>query len=197
MGQLKKTFAHVESAWFIVVTLTLLLLPVQWLVATAMAAAVHELAHILAVILCGGRIGNIRIRAQGGLIQAELDGPFRRIIASLAGPAASLCLACLAKKFPRISFAALLQGIYNLLPVYPLDGGRAIDAAMDIFPRQIPKKKFLIREVIFAATVVLILVVSINLKSFLISGSLYPLIMEKYLAKKRKKGYNNATIEMR
>lgn len=41
-----------------------------------------------------------------------------------AGPLGSFLFARAMTFFPEASVCALVQGIYNLLPVYPLDGGR-------------------------------------------------------------------------
>lgn len=54
----------------------------------------------------------------------------RELIAVLAGPAASLLLLSLVRVFPRVAICGLIQGIYNLLPIYPLDGGKALRCLM-------------------------------------------------------------------
>lgn len=52
--------------------------------------------------------------------------PGRELLCVLAGPAVSFSLLALARFFPRIAICGLVQGIYNLLPIYPLDGGKAL-----------------------------------------------------------------------
>lgn len=51
------------------------------------------------------------------------------LICALAGPAGSIALLLLAEYMPKVAICGMVQGIYNLLPVYPLDGGRALTSA--------------------------------------------------------------------
>ena len=45
---------------------------------------------------------------------------------ALTGPLGGLCLLPFLRWIPRIAICAGVQSLYNLLPVYPLDGGRAL-----------------------------------------------------------------------
>ena len=106
--------------------LLLLCLPLKWLLACAAAAATHEMGHAVAVFLTGGNIRSVRIGMAGAIIKGDCSTYGREIVCSLAGPLCSLhCLIWL-RVFPWFAFCGLIQGIYNLLPLYPLDGGRAL-----------------------------------------------------------------------
>lgn len=48
----------------------------------------------------------------------------REAVCALAGPLGSFVLVSLGKYWPELALMALGQGIFNLIPVYPLDGGR-------------------------------------------------------------------------
>ena len=106
--------------------LTILLLPLRWIFAAFLAAAVHELFHILAVYLCGGRLRNFAIGDRGAVIYTDGMTTGKTLICVLAGPLGSLLLALFIRWIPRIAFCALFQAAYNLLPIYPLDGGRIV-----------------------------------------------------------------------
>ena len=102
------------------------LLPVKWLVAALTAALVHELSHIAALRLLGVRIRQIRITALGAVIETGPVSHGKELICALAGPVGSFLILLGYRILPEIALCALVQGGFNLLPVYPLDGGRAV-----------------------------------------------------------------------
>lgn len=101
----------------------LLLLPARWWMGALLAAAVHELAHLLMIWLSGGQITFFQIGIFGAKMEAVPMGQGREVLASLAGPLGSLLFAGLTARFyPEAALCAFGQGIFNLLPVCPLDG---------------------------------------------------------------------------
>lgn len=112
--------------------LLVLTLPLNWLLAALAAAAVHELCHLAAVRALGGEVLEIRVRPGGAVIDAALPEKGRALLAALAGPAGSLLLLSLCRWFPRLSLCGAVQGLFNLLPVRPLDGGRALELGLDL-----------------------------------------------------------------
>lgn len=111
--------------------LLLLTLPLNWLLAAVIAACWHEICHSLAVALCGGKILGLHLHWNGAEIETSPLCRRHTLLCSLAGPAGSLLLLLLAPWFPRLALCGLGQGAFNLLPVYPLDGGRAM---VSLFP---------------------------------------------------------------
>jgi len=104
----------------------LLTLPIPWLFAAVIAAFVHELFHIAAVFLCGGKILDFQLGLQGAILNSSKLSVPRSIICIFAGPFGSFLLILTAQEFPRLALCGFFQGIYNLLPVGTLDGARIL-----------------------------------------------------------------------
>lgn len=122
------------SGWALIwLALLLLVLPLRWIISAICAAGFHECCHILAIRLCGGRINGFRIGQSGAVLDTAMLTRHQELLCALAGPAGSALLVLTANRFPRLAVCALFHGIYNLLPVYPLDGGRAIRCAAELF----------------------------------------------------------------
>ena len=115
-----------DRGFFPVLALMLLLFPLRFLVGVLLAARIHELGHLLALKIAGGRVLSIRLRSFGARIEAAPMSPGRTALCALAGPAAGALTIFAYKTFPELALAWLVQTVFNLLPVYPLDGGRAL-----------------------------------------------------------------------
>ncbi len=105
----------------------------------------HELCHSLVVKLSGGQVDRITLFIFGGVAQMdeEPETPAREFLMASAGPAMSLVIAavCFASYTVAVTWGlawwvwAPLQylsainlgvGLFNLLPGFPLDGGRVL-----------------------------------------------------------------------
>ena len=108
-----------------------LILPLPWLLAAFLAAVIHELCHAAAVVLLGGTVHRLRVGIGGARMEVRLPGRTGEMLAALAGPAGSLMLLLLCRRMPRLAVCGLVQGLFNLLPVCPLDGGRALHCILE------------------------------------------------------------------
>lgn len=106
------------------------------LIWAALAAAVHELGHYAAVRLQGGSVKALHLTISGGEMMLDRRYPLTyagELLSILAGPGASLLLALAALRLGNgreeswlLAGLSLCLGWFNLLPVWPLDGGRAL-----------------------------------------------------------------------
>ena len=124
----------VTAGFCILWAVLILSLPMKLLLGAAAAALFHELCHAAALKLAGGRIGGITFGAGGITMEMDAMAPGRELWCALAGPAGSLMLAVL--PLGTVSLCALVQGIFNLLPVWPLDGGRAVGCLLELLGLQ-------------------------------------------------------------
>lgn len=122
----------VTGTVLLMMALTLLVVPLQWVMAFIMAAAFHEFCHYGAVRLCGGDVGTLWVGSCGARMEVEGLTIGKELICALAGPLGSLSLLYLARWIPRTAICAGAHGLYNLLPVYPLDGGRALQCLTEL-----------------------------------------------------------------
>lgn len=111
---------------YLLLSLLILLVPLRWLVGATVSAVVHELFHIAAIRCFRIPIYSVRIGTCGAQIRTPPMLVIQELICALAGPLGGLLLLALAKWFPVTALCAGFHSLYNLLPVYPQDGGRVL-----------------------------------------------------------------------
>ena len=110
--------------------------------------ALHELGHSMLALALGGKVRAITLTFIGGVSEIE-EMPrhgLREALVAFAGPAVSFLLAVIAWGIAAavdgnpdvhlgLSLLARLNlviGIFNLLPAFPLDGGRVLRSLLDV-----------------------------------------------------------------
>lgn len=143
-------------------------------------AMIHEMGHLLAGLLLGMKPEKIEIKPFGFSINFRLTTKdynkkikkanlleIKKFIIALAGPITNLIIIIIALNMKGniwqiliIIYTNILLIIFNILPVYPLDGGRIIKCILHIF---IGRKKAIKYSytISFITTIILTLIASI------------------------------------
>ena len=117
---------EISGGFCVLLAMMLLLMPLQWLLAWLTAAAFHELCHYAAIRLCGGDARSLAFYADGAKMEMPTMSRSREVLCALAGPVGGFALLLCAGWLPRVALCGFIQSLYNLMPIYPLDGGRAL-----------------------------------------------------------------------
>lgn len=124
---------RVLPGFFLSLAFGLLLIPAPWVFGWFVAALWHESCHYMAlkavqcpVYAVSFAFGRIRMETE------EVAG-LKMVLCALAGPLGGLLLCTLLPIAPQMAICGLIQSLYNLLPVEPLDGGKALRGILDCF----------------------------------------------------------------
>lgn len=123
----------ISSGYCFALAVMILLLPPEWIMSAMIAALIHELCHYLAILACSGKTAGVGLYSFSARIALPEMSRGKELLCALAGPFGGMMLWLLAPWFPRLAMCAAVQSLYNLLPVYPLDGGRALRCALHLF----------------------------------------------------------------
>ncbi len=99
---------------------------------SVLAAAFHEAGHILALLAVGAKPCKLSGSGIGISLKTDALGYKDEIKVVIAGPVFSLFLFLVLLPFYKnfsafaLSFSSLVLFVINILPIYPLDGGRAL-----------------------------------------------------------------------
>ena len=117
----------VEPKLYILLAVLFFIIPLKWMVAWFVAVCLHELFHFVVVKLYGGNVCAFTLGLSGA--KMECDGLSERqyLLSVLAGPIGGFLVILLGRWFPRLAISSWLLSMYNLLPILPLDGGRAME----------------------------------------------------------------------
>ncbi len=121
----------VTPGFWLILACALLVLPLRWLASWAIALAVHEIFHYIALRFCHYHPYEISFTANGIFMKTPNMRWSDDVLCAAAGPAGSAILTLLHRSFPELALVSGLQCIFNILPIYPLDGGRALRAVIE------------------------------------------------------------------
>ena len=130
---MRRPYVFIKPEVYCVICLCLLLLPLKLLLSWFISVAIHELFHYTAIKLSGGQVGLIRVGINGVKMQTAPMNYRQELICAAAGPLGGILLFVLfLKKLPMLAVFGLLHCVFNLVPLYPLDGGRILHSLVGI-----------------------------------------------------------------
>jgi Zn-dependent protease/predicted transcriptional regulator len=175
--------------WQMAGTVEAVISGVGFILALFACVVLHELGHALAARQFGIRTRSIVLLPIGGIASIERtpEEPRQEILIALAGPAVSFGIAGVLWLFlragngiatpdvlslsegsfvQRLMLVNLLLGAFNLLPAFPMDGGRVFRAALSL--RLGPLRATRIAALVAQAAAVLLALVGMRYNLFLV-----------------------------
>jgi stage IV sporulation protein FB len=153
-GRKKRMKIKIDLKIFIFIIIFILTRQIQIYGILMLFAFIHELGHILAGIILGLKPTNLSIMPYGLSVAFETKCEdynkkvkngnmlaIKKIIIASAGPITNLIITIIFIIFninflgiqrELIVYSNILIGIFNLIPIYPLDGGRIIKNILHI-----------------------------------------------------------------
>ena len=168
-------------------------------------ALIHELSHLVCGVLLGFKVNTLRIMPLGFSIEFEsvvedYNNKIRKsnmiavkkIIIALAGPLINLLIVICGIIFNvnmNIVYSNFLIFIFNLLPIYPLDGGRTLKNVLKILVGNRKANKY-INTVNNVFTIILTMLASILIAVYKNIAILVILIVIWWMTIKENDKYN-------
>lgn len=144
---MQRTEWKMHHSVYMLLVLLLLLVPLKWLAAALGSILLHEACHIIALKLFKIRIHTVKISCGGMEMRTEPMKCYQELLCALAGPGSFLLVLFASRWFPRLTICSAFHTAYNLLPVYPMDGGRALACLSRLcFSRKTAERVCLVTE---------------------------------------------------
>ena len=174
MEKNRKFRISIDPQVYLLISAAVLLLPCSWVCGWFTAVWIHELGHYLAVWSCRKKIYIIHIGLGGVLMASDDLSTWESLICSLAGPAAGFLVIPLHRTFPIVAICAFAQSVYNLLPIYPLDGGRVLKILLESIFEPITANR--IQRIIECLLLLLIFFTGLYI-AIVLHGGIIPLVL--------------------
>lgn len=146
----------------------------------------HEMAHFVVGLILNLKPEKIEIMPFGlsvSFYENLNDDKIKEIFVALAGPLISLALAVLCRRIEFV-YSNIIILIFNLIPIYPLDGGRIIKGILHIIVGS-EKSEYLINKISNVTIIILTIISSIavyyykNIAIFLVCIFLWSLVLQE------------------
>lgn len=178
---------------------------------------IHELGHVLMGLVLGLKIEKIEIMPMGLSVSFKLNIEdfnkkiqkgsvlqLKKIAIAIAGPLTNLIMLLIVLNTninlkivsnEILAYANILIMLFNLLPIYPLDGGRIFKELIQIFEGSI-KAKIYIRKISKAVVIILTMLASIGILYLKNIAIFFIIIYLWIIVIKENKQYNKIIYEL-
>ena len=123
---MKRICLEVQPGCWLVAVLSLVILPVRWVIAWFLAVVIHELGHYAALKLFAVRVNSVSVKLSGTYMHTAPMTLVQETAVAAMGPAFSLLLVLLSPFMPYTACCAFFQLLFNLLPLNGFDGWRVL-----------------------------------------------------------------------
>lgn len=147
---------EVSPYLLILLAAAIFFLPVRWLTAMLIAAAVHETGHVFALYQSGIPIEKLTLSLKGARICVKPLTLKQEFFCACAGPGAAAVLIGLGRLYPELAVCAFVQTAYNLIPLMPFDGGRILRCALEAVFSGCCEKIMTVTEIIVCGMILLL-----------------------------------------
>lgn len=122
---------EIRPSFAILLGLLIALDPARLTLPFLLAAALHEAGHLICLRFCRVEVFHLRIGFSGAVLYTAAMTRRQEALSAASGPAVNLlCGVAFAGRCPVFSRLSLLLAGINLLPVFPLDGGRILSVLL-------------------------------------------------------------------
>lgn len=178
---------------------------------------IHELGHVLMGLVLGLKIEKIEIMPMGLSVSFKLNIEdfnqkiqkgsilqLKKIAIAIAGPLTNFIMLLIVLNTninlkivsnEILAYANILIMLFNLLPIYPLDGGRIFKELIQIFEGSI-KAKIYIRKISKAVVIILTMLASIGILYLKNIAIFFIIIYLWIIVIKENKKYNKIIYEL-
>jgi stage IV sporulation protein FB len=186
---------EVKISFIVLAAVSALLGYLKLICVTFVFVTLHELCHILISTAFGARVKKVTIYPVGesaNMAGFEDINIFKRLVVILSAPMLNIVLGILLHRY-EVGKINIVLGIFNLLPVYPLDGGRAVHYIIGYFTGALRSNRYI--AVIGRVTSIFIILFGM-VQMILYSYNISLLVVGVYLLKMNGLKYINVTYAL-